>query len=517
MPDRSEGVLILYNVPLNADGVDDAPCAEADAGVLDQVRAVGHALEALGVPFRSAGVRTLGDLPRELATAPEAAVFNLVEALRGDARDFTLVPALCAAFGKACTGGDTFCLVHTLDKWQAKAALRAAGVPVPDGVLAVAPMADATGLPGGPLIVKPCRAEASEGIDADSVFEGQGAGLDAAVERVCAQFGCPALVERFLSGREVNVSVLQRGASTEVLPLAEIEFVDFPPEAPRIVGYRAKWLADSAEFRNTPRRIPADLPEATADEVRRQALRAWEALGCRDFARVDFRLDRQLRPHVLEVNANPDLSPDGGFAAALAAASIPFEEFVRVVLENARRRAARTEGRVQAAPGAPGGVRIRCSRPDDRAAIAAIAVETRVFRPEEVAVACEVLDDALAQGPEGDYRSFTAEVGGRPAGWVCFGPTPCTQATYDIYWIMVAPWAQGTGAGRALIAHAEDLIARSGGRLAVVEASGGPPGDRARGFYVRVGYEEAGRVPDFYAPGDDKVIYLKRLGPPASS
>jgi ribosomal protein S18 acetylase RimI-like enzyme len=244
---------------------------------------------------------------------------------------------------------------------------------------------------------------------------------------------------------------------------------------------------------------------------------------------VDFRLDDRLRPYVLEVNTNPDVSPSAGFAAALAAASIPFAKFVETVTENAFARLPAAaahphplplplgEGRGEGSPSGPPSVApaaaIRWSQPEDRDAILALLVQTGAFRPEEIAVAREVLDAALCEGPQGHYQSYTALAGERAVGWVCIGPTPCTVGTFDLYWIAIDPRTQGQGIGTALIAHAEKIAALRGGRLMVVETSGRRAYDAARRFYEKVGYEEQARLTDFYAPGDDKVVYVKRLGP----
>ena len=154
---------------------------------------------------------------------------------------------------------------------------------------------------------------------------------------------------------------------------------------------------------------------------------------------------------------------------------------------------------------------IRRSVPSDREAILSFVAATGFFRPDEVDVAREVLDDALKAGPSGHYQSYTAEADGHPAGWICFGPTPCTVGTFDLYWIVVAPGAQRKGLGAALVAYAEDRIRDRGGRLAVAETSGRPLYEVTRSFYRRCGYEESCRAADFYAPGDDKILFVKRL------
>ena len=160
---------------------------------------------------------------------------------------------------------------------------------------------------------------------------------------------------------------------------------------------------------------------------------------------------------------------------------------------------------------------MRRSEKADRDAIVQFTRATGFFREDELQIAIEVLDEALAEGPAGHYQSYTAERGGIPVGWVCFGPTPCTVGTYDVYWIVVAPAAQNQGVGSVLLACAEQSIAASGGRLSVVETSGRAIYDATRQFYLRRGYKEAARVEEFYAPGDDQIIYTKRFTSAAES
>jgi ribosomal protein S18 acetylase RimI-like enzyme len=154
--------------------------------------------------------------------------------------------------------------------------------------------------------------------------------------------------------------------------------------------------------------------------------------------------------------------------------------------------------------------RVRWSVPSDRPAILAAIEATGLFRANEIDVALEVLDDALAHGEPGHYQSYTAVLGEQPVGWVCFGPTPGTEGTFDLYWIVVTPERQRLGIGRVLIRHAEDLMAARGARLVVVETSGLAVYDPTRKFYLSMGYREGARLADFYAPGDDKVTYVKR-------
>lgn len=500
-------VLVLHNMP---DG--GSACAESEAGVLGEAAAVANALEALRMPCRVAGVRTLVEVPVAVAAGGEAVVFNLVEGFPGRPEDANSVPAVCRSLGRGVTGSGTACLSLALDKWRSKGVLAAAGLPVPPGACVPPGARIARGaLPPLPCIVKPCAADASEGIDAAaSVIPRTGRGLRAAVTRVHERFGQAALIERFIDGRELNVSVIQRGRALEVLAIAEIEFAGFERGRPRIVDYAAKWRPESFEYAHTRRVLPARLPARVAAEVEELAVAAVRAIGCTDYARVDLRLDRRLRPFILEVNPNPDIAPDAGFSAALAHAGWRYRDFVRNCIVNAAACLPAARPRPKRV-GPAREVVIRVTRPDDRAAILAFIEATGFFRPNEVAIAGGVLDSALGAGHGGHYQSFTATVDARPVGWVCYGPTPCTAGTFDIYWIAVAPERQRHGIGRMLIAFVEHLITEQGGRLAVVETAGKDIYGPTRAFYVRCGYEPVARLHDFYDAGDDKIVLVKRL------
>lgn len=150
--------------------------------------------------------------------------------------------------------------------------------------------------------------------------------------------------------------------------------------------------------------------------------------------------------------------------------------------------------------------------------VAAIVRETGVFREEEVAVALEVFDEGIAGGPDADYQLlgiFTAR-NRALAGFAAFGPTPNTDRTYDLYWIAVDPVAQGTGAGSLLLNGVESALRDRDARMVVVETSSRSEYDGTRRFYARRGYAEVARMREFYAPGDDRVIYTKRVAAPVS-
>jgi ribosomal protein S18 acetylase RimI-like enzyme len=144
----------------------------------------------------------------------------------------------------------------------------------------------------------------------------------------------------------------------------------------------------------------------------------------------------------------------------------------------------------------------------DRGRIEEISRAVGIFHPDEILVALEVFDGAMAGSP--DYLALGAEHERRLAGWICWGPTPCTLGTYDLYWMAVDPVLQGGGVGTALL-HAMERRLAGLARLIVVETAGRSDYAPTRAFYQARGYRVASRIPDFYAPGDDQVVYVKSL------
>lgn len=176
-------------------------------------------------------------------------------------------------------------------------------------------------------------------------------------------------------------------------------------------------------------------------------------------------------------------------------------------------------------------IRLAALRPEHRSDIESIVRAAGVFSEDEVGVALELFDDALgselpapgnaespqpeAESPDADYEFVGAFSNDRLIGYACFGLTPATDRTYDLYWIAVRPDAQRTGAGAALMSEVERRLVARRARLVVVETSSREDYAPTRQFYHRLGYEERARLRDFYAPGDDRVILTRRLAAPA--
>jgi D-alanine-D-alanine ligase len=311
--------------------------------VEEEMRLIVHALRGGGHETTLVNIR---DDFRELIAAIERTkpdlVMNLVEFYRDDPEHEHHVPAIFELLGVGYTGNRPLSLSLCQKKPQAKALLAAHGIPVPRGmVVEAAAPADLGGL-RFPLIVKPAFDDASGGIDASSVVHDRAA-LDARITRLLAENRGAALVEEYIEGREIHCAIL----GDQPLPLYEMQFKggvdDHGKPLPRIITYRAKWDPYSREHHAVEGKCPVDdlEPELVA-RIQAIALRAYHALGCRDYARVDMRLDPATGDvFVLEVNPNPDLADSCAFAASAQASGRSYPqlicELVSIALARTRR------------------------------------------------------------------------------------------------------------------------------------------------------------------------------------
>lgn len=316
-------VVVLHNLPVGGE--------LSDAGVLREVQDVGAALRTQGFEVETLGVdrASLFDAVAGLARRREAtAVFNLCEAIEGDARHEPVVAGLLELHGIRFTGNSAATLTCALDKRVTKAILFAAGIPTPGArVFRTPPAVDSVRDMAFPLVAKPVREDASLGIGADSFVRGPEE-LCRKVERLLDTFRQPVLAEIYLEGREFNVAVWGRGKGARSLPVSEIVFEGFAPQEPRLVTHDAKWREGSLDDRRTAPRCPAEVGEHVKVALETAALAAYRALECRDYARVDLRLDGKGNPNVLEVNPNPDIARRAGFARAVEVSGDRYEDFV---------------------------------------------------------------------------------------------------------------------------------------------------------------------------------------------
>jgi D-alanine-D-alanine ligase len=274
-----------------------------------------------------------GALRRLQQVAPEL-VFNLVESVQGKGQFIHLAPTLLDYLQLPYTGARTTALFLTSNKVLAKHHLQAASIATPPWVEGVAGLRAGTGFPF-PAIIKSVWEHASIGLDDRAVvFDAGRLGEELEQRRRSSQGDC--FVEAYIEGREFNAALLAGEPGPEVLPLAEIRFVDFPRGRPRVVGYRAKWDKDSFEYEHTPRcfDFPAE-DRVVLTRLADIARQCWKVCDLRGYARVDFRVDREGRPWVLEINANPCISPDSGLVAAAERAGIGYDAMIARIIRAA--------------------------------------------------------------------------------------------------------------------------------------------------------------------------------------
>jgi D-alanine-D-alanine ligase len=322
---------------------DDA--SEADRDTLVQVSAISAALERLGhQTVQLSCDLDLHALRQALCEARPDLVFNLVESLDGADWLAFFVTALLDRLGLPYTGSPTAAMFLTNHKLLAKQRLREAGLTTPDW-LAPAEAAhyqgqSTLGRPGADarFLIKAITEHASVGMDEDCLVRFQDEDqLRSRLQTYQQEAGRAYFAEQYIDGREFNISLLAANDGPQVLPPAEIDFSAYPAGKARIVDYKAKWIEHSFEYNNTPRTFEFPARDAPLlERVSRMAAQCWPLFGLRGYARVDFRVDDRGRPYILEINANPCLSPDSGFPAAGERAGFSYDELVRRIVAAAR-------------------------------------------------------------------------------------------------------------------------------------------------------------------------------------
>lgn len=305
-----------------------ADAAPDEQDVLTEVETVSRGLAALGYqPVALPITLDLEAARRRLMDLRPAFVFNLVESVEGLGRLIHLAPALLESLSLPYTGSGADAAYATSNKLFAKRLMTAAGI--------ATPVWTASGHPPdfpGPYIVKSVWEHASIGLEDGSVTADRGR-LAGILRRRQRRYGGEWFVEAYVEGREFNLSLLAGNGGAELLPPAEMCFVGYPPGKPRIVNYAAKWEEASFEYHATQRRF--DFPpeeDGLLARLRATALACWRLFELRGYARVDCRVDIAGAVQVLEVNINPCLSPDAGFAAAAARAGLDFPAILRRIV-----------------------------------------------------------------------------------------------------------------------------------------------------------------------------------------
>jgi D-alanine-D-alanine ligase len=323
----------------NETGPEDRP---DEQDVLVQAEAVSQSLKELGhdVVQMPCTLDLLSIKDRLLAYEPKL-VFNLVESLDGQGRLIHLFPGLLDAMGICYTGSCTEAIFVTSHKGMAKERMVLSELPTPAWIgprPCDSPFVYKNLLSSKKerWLVKSIWEHGSLGLDDDEPVQNKGLeALHQILKERAPKLGGSCFAEVFVEGREFNLSILEGAEGIQVLPPAEIIFENYGTEKLTIVGYRAKWDSSSYEYHHTPRRF--DFPSSDApllQPLKSLAVRCWELFGLNGYARIDFRVDLQGRPWILEVNANPCLSPDAGFAAAVNQSGITFVCAIETIAMN---------------------------------------------------------------------------------------------------------------------------------------------------------------------------------------
>lgn len=309
--------------------------AEDEQDVLEQVEGISIALKTLGfdpVPVKfDLNLEAVGITLKMLNPA---FVFNLVESVNGRGSLIHLAPAFLDYLGLSYTGSKTEAMFLTSNKVVSKSFLAACGMTTPASYTLSSLKHD---IPvRGRFIIKSAWEHASIGLSQDSVISVESTSeLISELKKARKRMKSECFCEEYVDGREFNVGLLSGENGVEILPPAEILFVDYPAGKLKIVDYRAKWKPKSFEYLHTDRSFdfgPKD--EHIINSLKNTAKKCWDLFGLKGYARIDFRVDGSGKPWILEINANPCLSTDGGFAAASALAGIDFPMIVKRIIDD---------------------------------------------------------------------------------------------------------------------------------------------------------------------------------------
>jgi len=343
-------ILIIYDILSDKPAPDDPNAEYTLADSRSEITAVHDALKEGGYNVKMLGLKRINSkVIAKIEEIDPDAIFNLCESLYDNAKQEMYVAGLYELLKIPYTGSPPFALGLALNKRKTKQILRAAGLPTAASIVVIQGESFSLSNLDAPYIVKPVREDASTGISGKSVINTK----EEAVERVKfihETYHQPALIEEFIAGREINVSIMgpsyDKSAENahiepKVLAVGEVDFSKMPKEEPNIVSYQAKWDPKSPLYEATEPRYPATLDPEIKAKIEKVALRAYQEIGCRDYARVDGRLREDGKFFILEINTNPDISPEAGLDRAAHVAGMTYNQWMCEVASYALARASK--------------------------------------------------------------------------------------------------------------------------------------------------------------------------------
>ncbi len=267
-------------------------------------------------------------------------VFNIAEGFNGVSRE-AQVPAILDMLQIPYTGSDPLTLATCLDKARTKEILTYHRIPNAKFLLVYNIEQLKSESFSFPLMVKPVSEGSSKGIFTSSFVKNEDE-LKSEVERILGEYNQPALIEEFLPGREFTVAIIGNGIDAEVLPVVEIQYNDFPEDFIPIYSYEAKWILDTKENPLEVFSCPAKINKELENNIKDTVLRTYNVLRCRDWSRIDVRLDRNGEPNIIEVNPLPGILPNpeenSCFPKAARAAGMDYNTMINRVLSSAAKR-----------------------------------------------------------------------------------------------------------------------------------------------------------------------------------
>ncbi len=498
---RPAKVLILYNEPVLPES---HPDAASEHEILWTADAVSKALVQGGYEVSRLGAsRDPSVLVNGICRERPDVVFNLFEGTADDASNESSVASILEWIGIPFTGSPAHTLCLARNKHLTKHLFRGAGLPTADffvvDKLPLAPCALEW-----PVIVKPALQDASVGLDQGSVVTDQEK-LEERVAYLLNNYGPPVLIEQFIRGREFTAALIE-APELKPLPVSEILFVDKDPGYWPIVTYDAKWKPGTRDYEATPPRYPADITPKLAERIQGLAMEAFRLVGCRDYARVDFRVRASGKAYLLEVNPNPCFGPTAGLAGGLISAGLTHSEFTVKLVQAALARGGKAQPVVARDAKK---LKLRTIQPGDLDALRKVGESCAVFRPDELSAALERVIAALDKTTAKTHYALVAERGGNVVGGVCFGPVACTDAALQLHWIVAMPESQRRGVGWQLLQAVEAHVKTANVKVLLAETSSMPAAAQARQFFLRQGFRLVGDVPDFYREGEARMTYAK--------
>lgn len=326
-------VAVLYNLLERLERGEEKDIV-AEEAVIEEIGAIEEGIRTNGYQFFVMAVRNeIEPVIHWLQDLQPDVVFNLCESVYGDSCKEMNIPSLLELLRIPYTGSPPLTLGLCQDKGKVKDILSSQGLLTP-WYKVLDHEIEALNEQMFPMIVKPLHEDGSLGISRESVVYDHEA-LNRQIRYVIDKYQQPALVEEYIEGRELNVGMVEMNGAVVPLPISEIDYSEFPEGVPKICGYEAKWVEESIEYQKSKPICPAPLEGVVQKQVEDLAIKAFKLFGCRDYARVDMRIDRKGSIYILEVNPNPDISPPSGMARAIRVQGMSYSEFIGKVIESA--------------------------------------------------------------------------------------------------------------------------------------------------------------------------------------